>query len=166
MLAKDSTAGSSTPRAGAGGDGLGDRVLGGVLERAGESQAPRRGGAVGGDDVDERHPAGGDGAGLVEHDRVDLAGRLEHLGPLMRMPSWAPRPVPTISAVGVASPRAHGQAMISTATAAVKATWRSLAGAEPEPEGADGEGDDDGHEHGRDPVGEALHGGLAGLGVR
>ena len=42
-------------------------------------------------------------------------------GPLMRMPSWAPRPVPTISAVGVARPRAHGQAMISTATAAVNA---------------------------------------------
>ncbi len=42
-------------------------------------------------------------------------------GPLSRMPSWAPRPVPTISAVGVASPRAHGQAMIRTATAAVKA---------------------------------------------
>ena len=42
-------------------------------------------------------------------------------GPLIRMPSWAPRPVPTISAVGVARPRAHGQAMIRTATAAVKA---------------------------------------------
>ncbi len=42
-------------------------------------------------------------------------------GPLIRMPSWAPRPVPTISAVGVASPSAHGQAMISTATAAVNA---------------------------------------------
>ena len=33
------------------------------------------------------------------------------------MPSWAPRPVPTSRAVGVARPRAHGQAMISTATA-------------------------------------------------
>ena len=42
-------------------------------------------------------------------------------GPLIRMPSWAPRPVPTISAVGVARPSAHGQAMISTATAAVNA---------------------------------------------
>ena len=42
-------------------------------------------------------------------------------GPLIRMPSWAPRPVPTISAVGVARPRAHGQAMISTDTAAVNA---------------------------------------------
>ena len=37
------------------------------------------------------------------------------------MPSCAPRPVPTISAVGVASPSAQGQAMISTATAAVNA---------------------------------------------
>ena len=42
-------------------------------------------------------------------------------GPLMMMPSSAPRPVPTMIAVGVASPSAHGQAMISTATAAVKA---------------------------------------------
>ena len=42
-------------------------------------------------------------------------------GPLIRIPSCAPRPVPTISAVGVASPSAHGQAMITTATAAVNA---------------------------------------------
>ena len=42
-------------------------------------------------------------------------------GPLIRMPSWAPRPVPTSNAVGVASPSAHGQAMISTATAAANA---------------------------------------------
>ncbi len=39
----------------------------------------------------------------------------------MRIPSWAPRPVPTISATGVARPSAQGQATISTATAAVKA---------------------------------------------
>ncbi len=42
-------------------------------------------------------------------------------GPVIRMPSCAPRPVPTISAVGVASPSAQGHAMISTATAAVNA---------------------------------------------
>ena len=46
-------------------------------------------------------------------------------GPLISSPSWAPRPVPTSSAVGVARPSAHGQAMISTATAAVKANARS-----------------------------------------
>ncbi len=42
-------------------------------------------------------------------------------GPLMRTPSCAARPVPTNRAVGVASPSAHGQAMIRTATAAVSA---------------------------------------------
>ena len=42
--------------------------------------------------------------------------------PLMTMPSCAPRPVPTMIAVGVARPSAHGQAMISTATAAVNAS--------------------------------------------
>ena len=44
------------------------------------------------------------------------------------MPSCAPRPVPTISAVGVARPSAHGQAMISTATAAVNAVAAERAG--------------------------------------
>ncbi len=98
---------------------------------------------------------------------VDPPGRLQHLGPLITMPSWAPRPVPTSSAVGVASPRAHGQAMISTATAAVNAARPSSpsAAVQPEAEGADGQGDHDRHEHGRDPVGQALHLGLAGLGV-
>ena len=41
----------------------------------------------------------------------------------MTIPSWAPRPVPTMIAVGVASPSAHGQAMIRTATAAVNASF-------------------------------------------
>ena len=43
-------------------------------------------------------------------------------GPLIRIPSCAPRPVPTIRAVGVARPSAHGHAMMSTATEAVKAS--------------------------------------------
>ncbi len=55
---------------------------------------------------------------MVSTRRVDSSTS----GPLIRIPSWAPRPVPTISAVGVARPRAHGQATISTATAAVNAT--------------------------------------------
>ena len=46
-------------------------------------------------------------------------------GPLIRMPSWAPRPVPVSSPTGVARPRAQGQAMTSTATAAVKAARSS-----------------------------------------
>ena len=46
-------------------------------------------------------------------------------GPLIRIPSCAPRPVPTMSAVGVARPSAHGHAMIRTATDAEKAAVAS-----------------------------------------
>ena len=41
--------------------------------------------------------------------------------PLMKIPSCAPRPHATISAAGVASPSAHGHAMIRTASAALNA---------------------------------------------
>ena len=49
--------------------------------------------------------------------------------PLMRMPLIAPTPVPTMTAVGVASPRAHGHAMQRTVMANLKAcsnmtSWR------------------------------------------
>ena len=54
---------------------------------------------------------------IVSTRRVDSSTS----GPLISRPSCAPRPVPTSSAVGVASPSAHGQAMISTATAAQNA---------------------------------------------
>ncbi len=55
---------------------------------------------------------------IVSTRRVDSSTS----GPLIRMPSCAPRPVPTSNAVGVARPSAHGQAMIRTATAAVNAS--------------------------------------------
>src|SRR5699024_12708432 len=42
-------------------------------------------------------------------------------GPRINMSCWAPRQLPTINAVGVASPNVHGHAMINTATAAVNA---------------------------------------------
>src|SRR5450756_1714483 len=76
-------------------------------------------------------------------------------GPLITMPSCAPRPVPTRIAVGVARPIAHGQAMISTATAAVNAL-------------AAGQRRHGDHQHNRDenrgnPIGQALHGRLARL---
>ena len=75
-----------------------------------------------GDDVDQRHAALRDRARSCPARRCRRARVCSRIsGPLMRMPSWAPRPVPTSSAVGVARPRAHGQAMISTATAAVNA---------------------------------------------
>ena len=123
MLANDSTAAScDAPVAGAGGDGPGDRVLGGVLQRPGQEQ--RLLGASTPAAVATSTSAIWPvvtvpvlSSTTVSIRRVDSSTS----GPLMRMPSWAPRPVPTISAVGVARPRAQGQAMISTATAAVNA---------------------------------------------
>ncbi len=40
---------------------------------------------------------------------------------LIRTPAVAPRPVPTMIDMGVANPKAQGQAMINTATALTKA---------------------------------------------
>ena len=39
---------------------------------------------------------------------------------LINTPSRAPRPIPTIIEIGVAKPKAHGQAIINTETAATK----------------------------------------------
>jgi hypothetical protein len=39
---------------------------------------------------------------------------------LISTPDCAPRPTPTMIDIGVARPNAHGQAMISTETAAIK----------------------------------------------
>ena len=114
-------AGLDARGAGAGDDGPRDRVLAGVPRAA-----PARRSSLG--SRRRRRPATTSTSAMrpvvtvpvlssttVSTRRVDSRTS----GPLIRMPSWAPRPVPTSSAVGVARPRAHGQAMISTATAAV-----------------------------------------------
>ena len=67
-------------------------------------------------------------------------------GPRMSTPSCAPRPVPTSSAVGVARPSAQGQAMISTATAAVNASVAAWPVSEPAGERADRQHEHDRHE--------------------
>ena len=102
-------------------------------------------------DVDQLHLAGGHRAGLVQHDGVDDPGRLQHLRPLDQHPIWAPRPVPTSSAVGVARPSAHGHAMISTATAAVNAAVTLCPVSSHPASVASDEGDDDRYEHRRTP---------------
>ena len=84
-------------------------------------------------------------------------------GPLISRPSWAPRPVPTMSAVGVASPSAHGQAMISTATAAVNAKVALSPVPSQKPSVATASADHDRHEDAGHPIGEPLHRRLAGL---
>ena len=86
-------------------------------------------------------------------------------GPLISRPSWAPRPVPTSSAVGVASPSAHGQAMISTATAAVNANSADSPAPSQKPSVATASPITIGTKIARDAVGEALDRRLAGLGL-
>ena len=84
---------------------------------------------------------------------------------LTRTPAWAPRPVPTMIDIGVASPRAQGQAMISTATALTSA--KPIAGAGPKIDHAanvgDGHDHDGRHEPGRDRVHELLDRGARAL---
>ena len=86
---------------------------------------------------------------------------------LMRTPICAPRPTPTMMETGVASPSAHGQAMMRTATA----TTRACASRGSGPTSAhtanatDRDGDDDGNEDGRDPVRHPLDGCTGALSV-
>ena len=89
------------------------------------------------------------------------------------MPSFAPRPVATISVAGTARPSAHGQAMISTlhtACAIVPQVLRrfpSMRRAPDKPRDRREQRDAQHrrHENRRDLVGQPLHWGLARLGV-
>lgn len=72
------------------------------------------------DDVDPLRDRGtslGQGSGLVQYHRVDTAHLLERRRVLDQDLILGPAPIPTISAVGVASPSAQGQAITSTETA-------------------------------------------------
>ena len=74
------------------------------------------------------------------------------------MPFSAPLPVPTMIAVGVARPMAHGQAMMRTAIAVDSANGRLGSGPseQPDREGERRDADDGRHEPAGDPVGHAL----------
>ena len=121
--------------------------------------------AVGDGDLDEGHLAGGDRAGLVEHDGVDRARGLQDLGALDEQPELG-------AAAGADHQRGRGgQSERARAgddehgDGGGERERGALAGAEPEAERGDGERDDDGHEDARDAVGEPLDRRLAGLGV-
>ena len=87
--------------------------------------------------------------------------------PRMRMPASAPRPVPTMIAVGVARPIAHGQAMTTTPMKAVSASVSRGSGPNTSQtdERAGGDEEHDRDEDLGDPVGQALDRGLAALGA-
>ena len=149
--------GSAPVRRGRGHDRAGDRVLGGGLDRGGQAQhlvaARRRPATTSTSDIRPVVTVP-----VLSSTTVSTrAGGLEHLGPLIRMPSWAPRPVPTISAVGVARPRAQGQAMTRTATAAVNGRRRRRRRRSQPTQREQRDHQHDRHEDRRDPVGEPLH---------
>ena len=76
----------------------------------------------------------GQRAGLVHHERVDLSSVSRASAFLISTPACAPRPMPTMIDIGVASPSAHGQAMISTATAFTSACAKRGSGPNDSPD--------------------------------
>ena len=85
-------------------------------------------------------------------------------GPLMRMPSCAPRPGADQQRGGRGQPEGARAGDDQHGDRGGEGGGAGLAGAQPEPERADGERDHDGHEHRRHPVGQPLHRRLARLG--
>ena len=146
-----------------GGDRLRDRVLRGILECTDVAQHLRPLDIGGGDDVDQRHVAGCHRAGLVEHDRVDRARGLEHLGSLDQDAHLG-------AATGADEQRGRCR-QTQRARAGDdqhgdrggERAGRGSAVGEPPAEGADRERDDHRDEHRRDAIGDSLHGGLAVL---
>ena len=151
-------------RAGArnvGGDRPADGVLAGRLQGAGE---PDRVGVVAVDGV-HAHLAGGDGAGLVEHDGVDAPGRLEDGGVAdhdaeLRGPAGADEQrrrggEPERAGAGD-DQHGHGRGEAAL----------GVAQQGPQGEGEHGDAEHHRDEHRGDLVGEPLHGCLRGLRVR
>ena len=91
-----------------------ERMLAPRLERPGHVEDLRDRPAGCRHDLDDRRLTERQRAGLVEDDGVDTVGGLERLAAADQDPASAPRPVPTMIAVGVARPMAHGQAMTRT----------------------------------------------------
>ena len=85
---------------------------------------------------------------------------------LNRIPARKPSPLPTMSAVGVASPIAHGHAITSTAVIAVNAITRLRAEPHPRDESQDRDRDHCGHESRGNRIGDALNRSLVALRVR
>ncbi len=153
------------PLGGGGGHGPGDRVLRGVLQRPRQAQQFELVDPLGGDDARQGHPARGDGACLVEDDGVHAAGGLQYLGALDQDAELRAPP-------GADHQRGRGgQAQGARAGddqdghGGGERGRRVVGDEQPRDPGAEREDQDDGYEDSGDPVGEALHLGLAVLGV-
>ena len=106
-------------------DRAGERVRCALLQRQREEQQfVNRETKLGIGRHDGRH-ARGQRPGLVDDERVDLLCTFERRGVADEDARRAPLPTPTISAVGVARPSAHGHAITSTAVARISASPQS-----------------------------------------
>ena len=105
---------------GGGDDGGRQRVLARPLEGRREAQQLGLGPVAQGDDRGDLGPALGQRPGLVDTSVSTFSSRSSASAFLISTPSPAPRPTPTMIDIGVARPSAHGQAMISTDTAAIR----------------------------------------------
>jgi hypothetical protein len=147
------------------GDSVRDGVLGGALQRPDQAQRLLAVDALGECDVGKAHLAGGDGPGLIEHDRVHAAGGLEDLGALNQQPELG-------AAAGADHQcRRRGESERARAGDDQHRHRRrerergGLPGHHPAGQGHEREADDDGDEYRRDAVGEALDRSLATPGV-
>ena len=84
---------------------------------------------------------------------------------LIRMPALAAALEPVMMAVGVANPRAQGQAITSVAGGTDEGLLKTVAGDQPANEGYRSNADHRGHEDSAHPVHQPLHSWLACLGV-
>ena len=148
-----------------GAHGRGKGVLAPALQGHGHAQQLGLVHAVGAHDLAHHGRALGHGAGLVQHDLVDVAGSLQCLGRLDQHP------------VGGAAARAHhdrgGRGQAKGARAADHQHRHGMAERDREARAQDhpdnqrqsGDTDHRGHEHARDAVGHALDGGLGARGL-
>ena len=142
--------------------GLRERVLAAALKRRGKAQKlvlrlPHQPGSCPSSPVLPR----GDGAGLVEHNDLDACrSASSETAVLNRMPCFAPMPLPTIIATGVASPSAQGQLITSTDMPRASAKPTLLPEQQPHDECDGRNGYDRRDEHAGDLIGDLCDGRL------
>ena len=105
--------------------GRGERMFGSTFERSGNHEERRLQSGRSRCNTDDLRLSGRDSACFIEDRTVDLAEQFKRSALLKRMPRRAPRPVPTMMAVGVARPSAQGQEMTRTEMAHVSAKEKS-----------------------------------------
>ena len=145
-------------------------MLGGVLDGPGDGKDESRILAVGCHGFRDAHPSGRDGSGLIKHGHIDSTGGLEHLRTLDQDAELgaATRSYQEGCGRGEAErARArndqHGDGGGERGLHVACAQPVPGTEGEPDAEREEREPDHDRHEHGRDPVGEALNRGLSGL---